>query len=284
MRTARLFYFLNDVFLRNMTASIPTIASLTDPESLRLGARMATLARAMAAIDEVENFALTGWLPDRFFDLLGELYAVYDTYIAHNISASALKIQCQFGCTRCCHQAVHGVYSFEVIHLYRQLRSLPEYGDIHNTFVARADEFQKLVTEFTTSRPAAAPNDQAAIAYALQFFAAAAKPCPLLLGNNCRVYEHRPVPCRMYYSLTHPQYCTTSHGQNFTLEPPEESNAILWELSGRLAFPFSEYLAQGLVSFAFRRKFLPWAAPGAAYLIFRCACPASLTGADMQAP
>ncbi|MDR3388059.1 MAG: YkgJ family cysteine cluster protein [Rudaea sp.] len=221
---------------------------------------MTVLAQAMADTGEVTDFASTGWLPDRFFDLLGELNATYDAYIAHNISASALKIQCRFGCTRCCHQAVHGVYSFEVIHLYRQLRSLPDYGDIHNTFVARADEFQRLVAEFTATQTSATPNDAIA-AYALQKFAAAAKPCPLLLGNNCRVYEHRPVPCRMYYSLTHPMYCTTPHGQNFHIEPPEEANAILWDLSGRLAFPFSEYLAQGLVSFAFRRQFRPWAAP-----------------------
>jgi Fe-S-cluster containining protein len=246
-----------------MTTSAPPIVSLTDPESLRLGAQMTALAQAMAGTEQVMDFASTGWLPDRFFDLLAELYATYDSYIAHNISASALKIQCRFGCTRCCHQAVHGVYSFEVIHLYRQLRSLPEYGDIHNTFVARADEFQKLVAEFTAEPGHATASEPTAAAYAMRKFAAAAKPCPLLLGNNCRVYEHRPVPCRMYYSLTHPMYCTTPYGQNFHIEVPEETNAILWHLSSRLAFPFSEYLAQGLVSFAFRRQFQPWNAPGA---------------------
>ena len=245
-----------------MAVGIPLIASLHDAESQRLGARMIALAQAMAATDEVTNFAATGWLPDRFFDLLTELYTVYDTFISHNISASALKIQCRFGCTRCCHQAVHGVYSFEVIHLYRHLRALPEYGDIHNTFVARADEFQRLVAEFTASPAAVNADDPSAAAYALRKFAAAARPCPLLLGNNCRVYEDRPVPCRMYYSLTHPMYCTSGQGQNFAIEPPEEANAILWDLSARLAFPYCEYLAQGLVSFAFRRQFMPWAAPG----------------------
>ncbi len=110
-----------------MAPGIPSVESLNDPESLRYGARLMVLAQAMAATDEVKDFAATGWLPDSFFDLLTELYATYDAFIAHNISASALKIQCRFGCTRCCHQAVHGVYSFEVIHLYRQLRALPEY-------------------------------------------------------------------------------------------------------------------------------------------------------------
>jgi hypothetical protein len=89
---------------------------------------MTELAQAMATCEGVDTFQTTGIRPDRFFALLADLYAAYDAYIAHNLAASELKIQCRFGCTRCCHQAVHGVYSFEIINLYRQLRPLAEYG------------------------------------------------------------------------------------------------------------------------------------------------------------
>jgi Fe-S-cluster containining protein len=244
-----------------MNPAVP-IPSLTDAESQRLAARMTSLALEMAATPELADFAHTGWLPDRFFDLLGELYGAYDTYIEHNITGSTLKIQCRAGCSRCCMQAVHGVYAFEVINLYRQLRDLPEYGDIHNAFVMRADEFQRLVAEFMAVHNIRDPNDPQAAAYALAKFAAiATKQCPLLRDNACSVYAQRPVPCRMYHSLTNPIYCMTAQGQNFNIEPPEQVNAILWGISSQLAFPFCEYLAQGLVSFAFRRQFRPWLAP-----------------------
>lgn len=245
----------------NAAVSIP---SLADPESERLGAQMTAIARAMAATPELESFEQTGWLPDRFFELLAELYASYDAYITHNLAASTLRIQCRAGCSRCCLQAVHGVYSFEVINLYRQLRALPEYGDIHNAFVQRADEFQRLVAEYLTAHRIADAHDPDAAAYALAKFAALnTSYCPLLRDNSCSVYAQRPVPCRMYHSLTNPVHCMTARGDNFSIEPPEEANAVLWELSGRLAFPFCEYLAQGLVSFAFRRQFRPWLAPAA---------------------
>ena len=94
----------------------------------------------------------------------------------------------------------------------------------------------------------------------LQHFSALAKPCPLLANNNCRVYEHRPVSCRMYHSLTNPVYCTTVIGRTFHLLPPDDVAAILLDLNNRLAFPYSEFLAQGLVVFATRRQFRPWGA------------------------
>ena len=40
------------------------IPSLQDAESLRLAARMAEFARAMAASEGIDDFAATGWLPD----------------------------------------------------------------------------------------------------------------------------------------------------------------------------------------------------------------------------
>lgn len=243
--------------------SAVTIPSLIDAESQRLGARMNGIARDMAAIPEVGAFGATGWLPDRFFDLLAEFYTVYDAYIEHNIAASTLKIQCRVGCSRCCLQAVHGVYSFEVISLYRLLRGRPEYGQIHNDFVVRADQFQRILAECVRAGQAD-PNSPTVAAHALARFAALNEQCPLLKDNHCSVYADRPVPCRMYHSLTNPIFCMTPQGRNFHLEPPREANAILWDLSARLAFPFCEYLAQGLVSFAFRRQFRPWAAPGAA--------------------
>ncbi|HSE11703.1 MAG TPA: YkgJ family cysteine cluster protein, partial [Rudaea sp.] len=216
------------------------------------------IARAMAACEGVDAFRKTGILPDRFFALLEELYAAYDAYIAHNLAASDLKVRCRLGCTRCCHQAVHGVYSFELINLYRQLRPLSEYGAIHAALVEYADQFQATVAQIGDADDGD-PTDPAM--RALDAFAAAAKPCPLLLDGNCRVYAHRPGACRMYHSLTNPVFCTTPEGRTFHLEIPPETNEILWDLSDRLAFPFSTFLAQGLVTLAMRRQLRPWGAP-----------------------
>jgi len=234
------------------------IPSLHDAESQRLGARMTELARAMAECEGIDRFAETGWLPDSFFTTMAELYKVYDAYIAHNLATSELKIVCKFGCTRCCHQAVHGCYSFEIIDLYRQLRPRADYGQIHDGFVRSADEFQRMLAAYAEKSPARA---DVALVNTLQHFSALAKPCTLLAGNNCMVYEHRPVSCRMYHSLTNPVYCTTVVGKTFHIVPPPDVAAILADLNDRLAFPYSEFLAQGIVTFGAARDFRPWGAP-----------------------
>jgi Fe-S-cluster containining protein len=226
------------------------IPSLADDESQRLSARIAAIARAMAACDGVDEFRISGWLPDRFFALLNDLYDTYDAYIAHNLNASELKIQCRFGCTRCCHQAVHGVYSFEIINLHRTLRARVDFAEIHDAFVAYADQFEATVAQISEADDGD-PADP--VLRALDAFAAAAQPCPLLLGNNCRVHADRPAACRMYHSLTAPVYCTTAQGRTFHIEMPQQANEILWTLSDRLIFPFSTFLAQGIVTLAARQ-------------------------------
>ena len=235
-----------------------SIPSQDDAESLRLAARMNEIARAMSDCDGVNEFQDQGWLPDGFFTLLNELYATYDAFITHNLAVSDLKIACRFDCTRCCRQAVHGVYAFEIINLYRLLQPLAEYGAIHDAFVEYADQFQATVAQVSDANDGDGTDP---VMRTLEAFAAAAKPCPLLAGDNCRVYAHRPVPCRMVHSLTNPVYCTTRHGQTFHIEMPQETSEILWSLSDRLMFPFSTFLAQGLVTLAARRQFRPWAAP-----------------------
>jgi Fe-S-cluster containining protein len=234
------------------------IPSLHDPESQRLATRMTELAQAMAGCEGVAGFADTGWLPDRFFALLDELYAAHDAYVAHNLAASGLAVQCRFGCTRCCHQAVHGLFVFEIVGLYRQLRPLDA---IHAALADYAARFQATLDQIGDADEGG-PADP--VLRTLEAFAAAAAPCPLLLRNNCRVYARRPMPCRMVHSLTDPVYCTTAEGNTFNIELPQAAGEILWSLSDRLAYPFPTFLAQGLVTFAERREFRPWGPPGGA--------------------
>jgi Fe-S-cluster containining protein len=234
------------------------IPSLHDAESQRLAALLAELAQAMSDCEGVGEFQDQGWLPERFFALLTDLYAAYDAYVTHNLAASELKVQCRFGCTRCCHQTVHGVYAFEIINLYQQLRPLAEYDAIHDALAGYADQFQATAAQIAEANDGDGTDP---VMRTLDAFAAAAQPCPLLAGNNCRVYAHRPVPCRMYHSLTNPVYCTTPEGQTFNIEMPQKANEILWSLSDRLAFPFPTFLAQGLVALGARRQLQPWGTP-----------------------
>ena len=234
------------------------IPSLHDAESQRLAARMTELARAMAECEGIDRFAETGWLPDSFFTTMAELYKLYDAYIAHNLATSELKIVCKFGCTRCCHQAVHGMFAFEAIALYRRLRPLPDYAATHAALADYAGSFEATLEQIADADDGdpAEPMQRT-----LEAFAAAAAPCPLLAGSHCSVYTQRPFACRSYHSLTDPLFCTTAQGRTFNIDVPAAAAEILWSLSDRLAYPFPTLLAQGLVTLAERRQSLPWVAP-----------------------
>lgn len=234
-----------------------SISSPDNDESRRLADAITDIARTMAACEGVDDFASTGSLPERFFALLTNLYDGYDAFIAHQLEAGQLTVPCRLGCTRCCHQAIHGVYSFEIINLYRRLRPLDDFSAIHAALADFAARFQESVDDASEGEDGDGADP---VMRTLDAFAAAAQPCPLLAGNNCRVYADRPAACRMYFSLTDPVYCTSAQGRNFRIELPREAQEILWALSDRLVYPFSTFLAQGLVSFAARRQLSPWSA------------------------
>lgn len=239
-----------------MSLSIP---SLRDAESQRLSERMLQHAQAMAACAEIASFTKTGWLPDPFFESLAALYADYDEYIHYNIGASRLAIRCQAACSRCCHQLVHGVYAFEVVNLYRALHTRTDYAQLHDAFLDRANRFQALLAQVARERGANG-IDQEVFTQALRRYMLLNLACPLLVDNRCSAYADRPVSCRMYHSLTDPIFCVTPQGMTFNLDLPQSVQYVLAGLNDRLAFPFSEYLAQGLVAFGALRDFRPWGA------------------------
>ena len=234
------------------------IPSLGDEQSRRLAARMLEHAQAMHACRDIDAFAVTGWLPDAFFADLERLYDAYDAYIEHNIAASALDIQCRVACSRCCHQHVYSCYAFEIIALYRELRARDDYVAIHRALLANAQEFQAMHAGYLQK---SGGDNARAVVNTLQHLAALGKACPLLREHRCSVYAQRPVSCRMYHSLSSPVLCTTVVGRTFHLMPPPEVMTVLAGVNGRLLFPYSEYLAQGLVAFAMQREFRAWAPP-----------------------
>lgn len=226
-----------------------------DAETQRLAAAVVERARELAATEGIGDWNGSGTLPAAFFERLAALYAAFDAYVAHALEASRRAIPCRAGCSRCCHRAVHGVFAFEAINLYRQLSGEGDYPALHAALGAFAERFRDSVdqTEAVADGEAADP-----IQRTIATFAAAAIPCPLLAGNRCRAYAQRPFACRMYHSLTDPALCTSPAGGNFDIELPQQAAAILWNLSDRLAWPFSTFLAQGLHAVGERRSLQPW--------------------------
>lgn len=237
------------------------VSLVSDATSNMHGEAMLRAAEAMAAIPDIDNFHHTGWLPPAFFERLAEFYRAYDAFIKHSIQISDLKIKCQAACSRCCLQPVRGVYSFEIINLYREIRNRPNYAGLHNQFNELAAEFHREVVRRLPDHPEETiTTDHPAIEAAHRAIAARRSPCALLVDDQCSAYEHRPISCRMYHSLTDPRLCTSEKGETFLLEPLKAVDDVLLGVADRLGRG-GGMLASGIVTFGFERTYRPWGIP-----------------------
>ncbi len=184
------------------------------------------------------------------------LYAAYDAYVAQILSSGEKSIQCEKGCSHCCSHFVTSVEPFELLFMHAHIRKRPDYPEL----IFMLHERQALFSHEMMSQNRPKPDeDEALYTYYLKNVR-----CPLLsTQGTCGVYAHRPISCRMFYSLSHPRLCKgkgviSPSNRNFILELPDEIEVELskmGELAANLAglkgvpvglFPGLVYLNQEL--------------------------------------
>ncbi|MCB1662844.1 MAG: YkgJ family cysteine cluster protein [Pseudomonadales bacterium] len=103
-----------------------------------------------------------------------------DAIIAKEIGT--LKVDCQPGCSWCCHQLVvltHAADGDAILDLARQRTSDKEFAQIVRKIKNQAREINALPHHLAEQK---------------------AWPCPLLKNKRCLVYEVRPIACRSVVS------------------------------------------------------------------------------------
>jgi Fe-S-cluster containining protein len=230
-----------------------TIPSLDSQMSISFIRELTKTAVAMARTPEVDTFLETHVLPQEFFDLLARFYRDFDAYLEYNLEASDLDVMCGEGCDSCCSQTLSGLYSFETVNLYRVIRQWEDYTVVHNRLAQDSEAFHELLAGLVSDQSGQVRSDDPALPEAREEYAKLGRPCALLQDGNCRVYEHRPIVCRGYHSLTAPKYCGDKNiAENFLFDVPKELDRMLWALSERMEFDgIARWFPQGLVLFAY---------------------------------
>lgn len=206
----------------------------------------------LAELPGLEDFARTRALPREFFELWDQALAAYDRYLAVMTGAGALEVRCAAGCAACCHEAPTGVQAVELLAIYERYRDFPDFAQLHNRACDLADKLTALLsqqapgeTQIDSSSPAAA---QALLAYRRQ-----REPC-VFLGpdSRCRIYDRRPIPCRMHFAVTDPKWCESGdpHEEDAVtpnLEPPADMLVHMKTIARRLGLEsLSPTLFQGI--------------------------------------
>jgi len=105
-------------------------------------------------------------------------------------------VTCVAGCSDCCH-AVFDLPLVEALYLNRKFRQTTEFGARHSAIINAAGDADRLAARVKRELYKIAKDG-----HTRQVMEDAARTrirCPLLDGEDrCRLYEYRPVTCRLY--------------------------------------------------------------------------------------
>jgi len=159
------------------------------------------------------------WLP--------AIYQTYDQFVHCEIESLNKKISCHKTCSNCCNHFVASVEPFELIYLDRTLRQKKNYGNLLYQLSLRHKAFDALAQKATMYN-----EDELLFEYLQKDIA-----CPFLSQDNqCSVYGQRPMPCRMFFSLSAPKLCRGVHtldplNKNFLVELSDHTEITISQIS-----------------------------------------------------
>ncbi len=168
---------------------------------------------ALEGVDSLEQAAVDlvqrKRLPRVFFERMEAALAEYDQYIAMVIERAPLEVTCQAGCNACCHGAPTGVRACEILVLYRRVRRFGDFRDLHNRAVLLSDQLMEDLRSVSPRSTITVLTDSKAFRRAYLKYMRRRNPCVFVdpTSGLCRVYDVRPISCRMHLSLSTPQWC-----------------------------------------------------------------------------
>ena len=162
-----------------------------------------------------------------------EYHKAYSLYLDAVLPQHKRGIQCGPSCGNCCHHYPMSVEPFELIYLYKHLRTRDDFMSVMEACQIRATLFESLLGKRLLS---AGSEDEAEDA-ALHDYFSRWRPCPFSsLKGDCGIYPLRPVSCRMYFSETSskfcvPEYLQTEQNESFVVYMPDHIEEALYGIS-----------------------------------------------------
>lgn len=117
------------------------------------------------------------------------VYDEADRVVSERLSSQGAQAQCRVGCAHCCYHLVPATLPEVMGALVEAIKN----G--HKKLVA---DFQKVRKDYNTLQR---------IGWDEARWFKLKRPCLFLVGNRCAAYNARPVACRSYVAISHPDKC-----------------------------------------------------------------------------
>ena len=243
---------LFDRLLQRRTHTVQVSREVAEQASdylLEMDARLEELAE----MPGLEQFARSKSVPAAFFSTWDRALAAYDRYLDVMTSGSggAPKARCGAGCAACCHEVPTGVQAIEYLAIYQRYRDFPDFVELHNRACDLADQLTELLAQQVPGARQV-PSDGPEATRALLEYRRKRLRCIFLDSDQrCRIYDRRPIPCRMHFAITEPQWCEADHprGEDAitpNLAPPKDMLEHMKTIARRLQLELPPTLFQGL--------------------------------------
>ncbi|MBF0432186.1 MAG: YkgJ family cysteine cluster protein [Fibrobacteria bacterium] len=155
-----------------------------------------------------------------------EIYDNYDNYINFQLNRLPSAVVCKRGCGGCCVHYVASVEPIELIFLDWQIKKRPDYSTILVNLFNKFQNFQNLADQEEDY-----DEDVVLYKYFLRGHC-----CPFQnKEGSCSIYKRRPIPCRMFFSISKPELCVGTNvispeNKNFIVELPDDIEIIISQI------------------------------------------------------
>jgi Fe-S-cluster containining protein len=206
----------------------------------------------LAGLPGIADVSKTQMVPKGFYGLMDGLLEHYDQYAAtlrkHMDLGEAARPGSPGGCGAC-FAAPMGVHGIEALNIYREVRPWNDFPQIGNRCAKLGERQIELMQEGHKGDPEKIRMTSKAAQRGLQKFAELGEPCPFLdVGKQrCRIWEKRPISCRMHHITSDPEWTDPRHDhhdqiQVKNLRLPIKQQATVTQLEKRMELGLSPFL------------------------------------------
>ncbi|MCA9704928.1 MAG: YkgJ family cysteine cluster protein [Myxococcales bacterium] len=242
---------------------------ITRPSGKARKAAKVSIGRMQSALDTISglpgiaDIKQTKRLPRGFSEAVTELHAAYDEYFdtVRKFLPGGLEAKRpgEPGGCGACYASTMPVMSIEAIDIYREVRPWRDFPKIAQALAEQGEQQIKDIQALHTGkdaeklRMAGKAVQQGRVDYAKRM-----KPCPFLDEGKqrCRIWEQRPVCCRMHLPRTDEAQNRPDHAgwpksvKAHNVRLPVKQQVVVRQLEKRLALELSPFLSASILQLA----------------------------------
>ncbi|MEM9454754.1 MAG: YkgJ family cysteine cluster protein [Myxococcota bacterium] len=227
-----------------------------------IGQMQATLDK-ISALPGVADINQTKRLPRGFSEAVTELHTAYDEYfeIVRKFLPGGMEAKRpgEPGGCGACYAAAMPVMPIEAIAIYREVRTWRDFPKLAQALVEQGEQqIQDIQSLHTGKDPEKMRMSGKAVQQGRANYAKRMRPCPFLDEGKqrCRIWDRRPVCCRMHLPRTEEPSTRPDHEgwpkavKAHNIRLPVKQQVAVRQLDKRLALELNPFLAASILQLA----------------------------------